>query len=177
MIKRTSRGLSLTCLVSVVALLPCIEGCGPPDLTRKRLRALIVEHKLPRPVESFSYSLDSPSRVRRLRACADAGLITVERKGAGLSIRVTPRGSEYISGVGETNERDTLRYTLRFHTPVTSQLLDITATRDYGPKQKQVGYTWKYDCPPILEGCTTLTNETQSGSATFFAWGSKWKVQ
>jgi len=163
------------------AILTCLllfaQGCNPPKVTRERAIRLITEQKLPAPVASFSYRLDNAARFRLLEACEEAGAITIDGDGIDLNVRVTPPGREYFGPVTKTRIDKTFQYTIEFRTPIPSRVLEITAIRDYGPRNKQVGYTWMYDCPPLVERCTTLNRKAHAGSAQFYAVKDRWKVK
>jgi hypothetical protein len=161
----------------LTGLLLLSQACSPPPINRERAAKLITEQKLPEPVESFSYRLDDGFRYRLLEACEQTGAITLEGEGLDLELRITPAGREHFRRVMKTRVGETLQYTLEFRTPVTSRLVVVTALQNMGPRNKQVGYTWRYDCPPLLARCTTLNSEPRPGTARIYAVKDRWKVK
>jgi hypothetical protein len=176
MTKRGPRSVPVPRLTLLLGLLLLFGGCGPQELTWERAAAIIEEQHLPEPVTSFTYRISNDARYRRLEACEEAGLLSLRGERSNVRVGLTDLGREHIRSLETKRVAESLDYTIHFRSPIPARFIRITRIEPVGPNFARAGYVWKYECPPILEPCTTLTDQLLMGSATFVLYDERWRI-
>jgi hypothetical protein len=160
----------------LLGLFSCLVGCGSQELTWERAAALIEERHMPEPVTQFTYRVSLDSRYRLLQACEEAGVLSLDGDRSDLRVRLTELGKEHIRSVEKRRVEDSIDYTIHFRSSVPAQFLGITRIEPIGPNYARAGYIWKYECPPIVEACTTLSDGQRTATATFVLYDEHWRI-